>query len=387
MSNMFELIKQNAVPAAVMRSAAKGALSVPAAEMIEILVYLTRNPLFGHEAQMTLAAWDETSAREVVSGAAPQDVIEYFWMEQNRRLRLLPALIENPRLPEAELTRAAQSASHELAGMMVASPRVLSSPRVLRALLENGKLQPAETQRIRQALGEDPEFEALFEVDPESVAAHAEWQQQHHAEISSEEGKAYELVGAADEHEHEHEHEPAAEAAPAAESVSVESVSVEEVLRRKALARPTADERKFSTLQKIAKMNVASRVKLAFLGSKEERSILIRDGSKIVQNSVLASPKLSDPEVESFSAAKNVQENVLREIARSRRFMKSYVVQRNLVNNPRCPLDVALPLVKNMLVSDLKTLQNSKNVSDTIRKVAVKLYKEKSTPPGQKQQH
>jgi hypothetical protein len=129
-------------------------------------------------------------------------------------------------------------------------------------------------------------------------------------------------------------------------------------------------------------MNVAGRIKVAFLGSKEERSILIRDGAKIVQNAVLASPKLSEMEVETFAALKNVQENVLREIARSRRFMKNYIVVKNLVNNPKRPLDVTL--IKNLLVMDLKVVQGNKNVGETLRKVAFKIYKEKSTPPGQR---
>lgn len=372
MSQMFDLIRQNAVPAAVMRSAAKGALSVSPSEMIEILVYLTRNPIFGQEAKMTLAAWEEASAIATVSGPAPQEVLDYFWAEQNRRPPLMPALIENPQIPEQELERAAGGASRELIEMMMASGRVRESAAVLRALLKNARLHPAEIERIKTALGEGDD---LSEHDPESEAAHQSWHQEHAAEIASEEGKAFELVGGEDEHEPA----PAAEPPP-----DPDTVTAEDVLRRKAAAPPSLDDRKLSTLHKIAKMNVASRVKLAFLGNKEERSILIRDGSKIVQNAVLSSPKLTDPEVETFAAAKNVQENVLREIAHRRRFMKSYAVIRHLVNNPRCPLDIGLPLVKNLLVMDLKNLQTNKNVSDTIRKVATKLYKEKSTPPGQR---
>jgi len=364
---MFELIRQNAVPAAVMRSAAKGALSVSAAEMIEILVYLTRNPVFGQEAKMTLAAWDEASALAAVSGPAPQEVLDYFWSEQNRRPPLMPALIENPQVPVQELERAAPAASRELLDMMMASARVQASASVLRALIENPHLLPLEMERIKAALGAGEGQEGH---DPDSEAAHLNWFQEHAVEIAAEEGKVYEFVGGEEEEEPEHAPSPGA-------------LTAEEVLKRKAAARQSVADRKVSTLQRIAKLNVAARVKLAFLGNKEERSILIRDGSKIVQNAVLSSPKLSDPEVETFASAKNVQENVLREIARNRRFMKSYPVIRHLVNNPRCPLDVGLPLVKNLLVSDLKGLQTNKNVADTIRKVATKLYKEKSTKPGE----
>ncbi len=108
--------------------------------------------------------------------------------------------------------------------------------------------------------------------------------------------------------------------------------------------------------------------------------ILIRDGAKVVQNAVLASPKLTEPEAETFASAKNLSENVLREIARSRRFMKNYNVVRNLVNNAKCPLDLSLTLVKNLMVYDLKSLRFNKAVPDTIRQVAAKLYREKTGP-------
>ena len=359
MPTMFELITQNAVPAAVMRSAARGALSVPPAEMLAILVHLTKNPVFGQEAGMTLARWDEASTRSVLSGGhAPPEVIEYFWSPQNRRPALMPALIDNSHISEERLAELAATGAQEVVGMLLASARARNSRTVMSALLENPQVAPVEAQRIRELLGE-PE-PATLPADPETEVAHQTFTEQHQGEIAAEEGKPFELTGAEDD--------PPAEAGPA--PVAAPAAQSEE------------SKLQMSTLQKITRMTVAQRVKTAFLGNKEERSILIRDGSKVVQNAVLASPKLSEPEVENFAAAKNVQENVLREIARNRRFIKSYTIVKNLVNNPRCPLDVSLTLMKNLLVNDLKGLQINKNVPDTVRKVAFKLFKEKSAQQG-----
>jgi len=86
-----------------------------------------------------------------------------------------------------------------------------------------------------------------------------------------------------------------------------------------------------------------------------------------------------------FAAAKHLSENVLREITRSRRFMKNYSVVRNLVGNPRCPIDISLTLVKNLLVYDLKSLRHSKSISEIVRRVADKLYKEKMDARAQQQ--
>ena len=125
-----------------------------------------------------------------------------------------------------------------------------------------------------------------------------------------------------------------------------------------------------SALAKISKLNVKGRIQLAFKGSKEERSILVRDGTKLVALSVLDSPKISDGEVEKIANQRNVLEAVLRGISMKRRFMKNYIIVRNLCFNPRTPLDVALGLMKHLQAPDLKGLSGSKDVSDTIRKLA-----------------
>jgi hypothetical protein len=143
-----------------------------------------------------------------------------------------------------------------------------------------------------------------------------------------------------------------------------------------------AEQKRITVLQKISRLNVGQRIKLGFIGGREERAILIRDTARLVQNAVLSSPKVTDAEVETFAGSKNLQENVFREIARQRRFIKLYPVVRNLVNNPKCPLDISLTLIKTLMVYDLKSLRHNKNVPDTIRKVAAKLYTEKATRGG-----
>jgi len=141
-------------------------------------------------------------------------------------------------------------------------------------------------------------------------------------------------------------------------------------------ARPGESERK-NTLQKINALDVKGRIQLALKGNKEERSILIRDGTKVVALAVLDAPKLSDGEVEQIASQKNVLEAVLRQIPLKRRFVKNYIVVRNLVANPRTPIDLGLGLMKYLLAQDLKNLSANKEVSDTIRKLALKMYKQK----------
>jgi hypothetical protein len=376
---ILELIKKNAVPVNVMRSAAKGSLPVSPGETLEILVYLTHNPVFGQDARMTLARWDAQSAIDVLSlDTTAPEVLIYFWQEENRRPGLMPTLMENPAIPENLLIELAAHAAREIVAMLMASPRARASAGVVEALLSNEYVTPAEAQELRGAAPQDPQgpkpSEEEPDVTPEIEAAHQAFQQEHAAEIAAEQDKPFELTP---------EEEPAP--ADAAQNASALEAAKAAAALTSQNELDAAEQKKLTILQKISRMRVGERIKLGFIGSREERSILIRDTAKLVQNAVLQSPKLSDPEVESFAASKNLQENVFREIARQRRFVKLYPVVRNLVNNPRCPLDISLTMIKNLMIHDLKGLRHNKNVPDTIRKVAAKLYQDKASRGGSRE--
>ena len=136
-------------------------------------------------------------------------------------------------------------------------------------------------------------------------------------------------------------------------------------------------QKRETVLQRISRMSAVQKVKAALTGSQEERMILIRDPNKLVARAVLQSPKLSDHEAENFASMKDVSEEILRLIVRSRKFMKSYAVVRALVNNPRTPIDVGLPLLHHINDRDLKWLALNRNVSDVIRSMAEKFIKRK----------
>jgi len=142
-------------------------------------------------------------------------------------------------------------------------------------------------------------------------------------------------------------------------------------------AEPDAQRRQ-TLLQQIAKMTVAQRVQFAVKGSSEARRTLIRDTNKVVQRAVLQSPRLTDQEVEAFAAMSNLTDEILRLIAANRVFRKNYVVVRNLLNNPKVPLDVSLHLLPMINAVDLKKLTMNKNVPETLRSSANKLQKQRS---------
>jgi hypothetical protein len=139
-------------------------------------------------------------------------------------------------------------------------------------------------------------------------------------------------------------------------------------------AEPDPHRRK-TLLQQIAQMTVSQRVQFAMKGGSDARRTLIRDANKVVQRAVLQSPRLTDQEVESFASMTSLTDEILRLIAGNRVFRKNYVVVRNLMNNPKTPLDVTLHMLPMLNVMDLKKLSMNKNVPETLRTTAAKLLR------------
>jgi len=402
MPRMIELIRSSSVPSNLMQSAARGALSVPQDEMIEILVYLaTETKIFSERARLTLAGWDENASQAAASNSkTPQAVLSYFSTLQNLRPTLLPALLENPAVSEDWLMELASSVSRHLAEAILNSERAGRSRTILTALISNANLNESQTRTAKEklsALGPDEVEPAVSpEASPHAVEADSAVQvsdetveaflAEHAAEIAADGGKPFQAIGGVQEEitseavavESTHSEPPIA--VPVVSSPAGHAAAA-----APALAKPGPKKKSFlgaghekgNALQKIAQLDVKGRIQLAMKGTKEERSLLIRDGTKVVAIAVLQSPKLTDAEVEKFATQKNVLEAVLRAVSMNRRFIKQYIILRNLVFNPRTPIDVSLGLIKNLLVQDLRNLSGNKEVSETVRKLALRMFRQK----------
>jgi len=141
-----------------------------------------------------------------------------------------------------------------------------------------------------------------------------------------------------------------------------------------AAAEPDVARRQ-TLIERLAKMTVAQRVQFAIKGGSEARRTLIRDSNKVVQRAVLQSPRLTDQEVEAFASMSSLTDEILRLIANNRNFRKNYTVVRNLINNPKTPIDVSLHMLPILNAIDLKRLTTNKNIPETLRSTANKLHR------------
>lgn len=131
---------------------------------------------------------------------------------------------------------------------------------------------------------------------------------------------------------------------------------------------------RISMINRIMKMGVKDRVKLGMKGDREARNILIRDPNRLVSTSVVNNPRITEQEVEMISAMRSVSEDILRQIASNRQWSRSYNIMHSLARNPRTPLANVMTIMSRLQLRDLVSLTKNRNVSDAVRRQALRLY-------------
>lgn len=145
-----------------------------------------------------------------------------------------------------------------------------------------------------------------------------------------------------------------------------------EEIKKKELAKPK-EARKETLSYKVQKLTVSERIKLALRGSREIRTLLLKDTNKEVILTVLDNPKITETEIEMIARSRNVPDEALRIIARNREWMKSYAVLQALITNPKTPPGIAMGFISSLKVKDIALLEKNKNIAEVVRAAAKRL--------------
>ncbi|MBI4495781.1 MAG: hypothetical protein HY697_02490 [Deltaproteobacteria bacterium] len=122
--------------------------------------------------------------------------------------------------------------------------------------------------------------------------------------------------------------------------------------------------------QKILQMSIPEKVRLALVGNREARNILIREHNRVVPLAVLRSPRLTDKDVLNYAQQRNLDEEVFTAIAQNKKWMQNYPIKLALAANPKTPLPLALKLLDHLHTKDLQILGLSRNVSSVLSRAA-----------------
>lgn len=132
--------------------------------------------------------------------------------------------------------------------------------------------------------------------------------------------------------------------------------------------RARADEQNIYKI--IGQLNTGQRLKLALSGNKAARELLIKDANKVVANSVLKNPRITEEEVQKVAHTKGTSDDMLRQIARNKEWVKSYTIRVGMLTNPKTPLQVSLKLLDTVYEKDLQGLAKSKNIPGALASAA-----------------
>jgi hypothetical protein len=322
-------------PREVRLMASKGALPFPPVELATVLFALMHDPdpEVKSTARESLESLPRAVCESVLSGPAHPAVLSHLaraFAEDEERLEKLAL---NPATDDATIAFLASKPFKRIVDIISNNQdRMLRAPEIVDALGHNPLTGRAVIERILNFLG--VEHVAGQEQEPDAAA-----EPEH---ISDEEAEAALRAVLGDDLGH-----------LARELVQEgdEDVEIDENSSMYAL---------------IQNMTVMQKIKLARMGNKEARGFLVRDRNKIVAISAISSPKVTVQEVAVIAKARNVSDEVLRVIARTREWTRDYQVKLGLSSNPKCPRPVAMQFVNYLQDRDLKSLMRSKDVPSAI---------------------
>jgi len=128
----------------------------------------------------------------------------------------------------------------------------------------------------------------------------------------------------------------------------------------------------------INELPIPARIRLATIGNSFARAVLIRDINRMVAIAAIRNPGVSDTEVLRYSANRSLCDDVIREIAMTKEWLKIYKVKVNLVNNPKTPVPVSMRLLPFLHERDLRNLGRSKGIPSALSSQAKKLISQKA---------
>ena len=130
---------------------------------------------------------------------------------------------------------------------------------------------------------------------------------------------------------------------------------------------------KQSTHERLLTMGVHEKIICALRGDQEERAILINSRNRLIQRSVLASPKLNDNEIERFASSRSVADEVIRLIGENQRWLRQYPILLALAMNPKTPIYTAKGILPRLNHRDQVRVTRNRNLNPVTRRMAEKL--------------
>ena len=357
-------------PAPLKMMAAKGLLPLKPDQTLKVWfqLSLSGDDSLNKTINESVASFDENTLLELAQSQIEPQLLDWL-VKKSKKPAITEAIILNQATADATIMDLAATAPRDLTELIANNHvRLLRAPDIIEKLYLNPATRMATIDRIL-ALAKENKIE-LTGLKALQDAINSDAFNNDEPGMSDEEFEAV-LAQAALDSEKE-----ADDIKKADDNLKVPRPS--ENNEEQELS-PEEHKRHLSHQQIIDKMNAPQRVRLALMGTREDRNILLRDSRRIVYMSVLQSTKMSVGEVSQIASKKGMSDDIIGYIAKRRDWIRNYPIMVSLVNNPKCPLGEALSFLKVLRVSDLKLLMRSKSISSTLARQATALYRQKQS--------
>ena len=367
--NLQTHIKDDTPPPMKMM-AAQGMVPAPPAQQVQLLYQLHFDDAVAQTVRDSLQAMPPTVLAPVVQAQQPAPVLDWL-AEVLENEDLVRTLVLNEHTDDATIYRLAATANAELCEIIANNQvRVLRAPAIIEALYKNTNARMATVDKLidlAQRNGVDlSEFAGLNNA---LKGAAADDDQGLDDEQFS---KILEMEGA-----------KASEENKMLEKLEDDGLTRSERERlQQQLVGDDDDEadeeqpkRTGNVRQMISGMNIAQKIRLATVGSREAIKILIRDPNKLVHMAAVQSPRLKKGDIKRLSSNKSLPDGVIQYMAKNRRWCSDYEVMVNLAMNPKTPLSEVMGFLKHLRVNDLRQLSRNRNVSHQVSRMAKKMMK------------
>ncbi|MBA2620725.1 MAG: hypothetical protein H0U87_05950 [Acidobacteria bacterium] len=387
-------IISGSAPRPVQLAAARGILPLPQTDLLEILVALgSTDAELAEAANETLAAQtaEEIEASVKSADVAPS-VLAFFAARKDLPRAVHEAILISPKTPDAAIIKfARETGNGELLELISLNQQLLiKTPAIIDAIVANPHRTAAAERRAAEVRSEFFEKargaqQIAGELRAQGKEAAAEFiENAEFADSLQETSSAANLSFEDAILLAEHIEVAAAETDDSWLSLEFIEEFYEETDEQRLLIvnkivgeLSTEDDEisgeRVSMINRILRMGMKDRVKLAMKGDREARNILIRDPNRIVAQAVINNARITEQEVEKIAAMRTVPEEVLRQIAINRNWARSYTIMHNLARNPRTAIGNAITILSRLQLRDLQAITKNRNVSDAVRRQATRL--------------
>jgi hypothetical protein len=379
-------------PAQAYMAAARGLLPLPQVDMLEVLVFLSKNSdtEISANASRSLDNQDTSSLTGILeSSETAPSILEFFAFKKNLPERVYEAIISNPKTPDTAIVNFARQTQNGTLLELITfnQQRLIRVPAIIDAILNNSFRSVEADRRASETKREFFEKERgaqqiANELRAQGKEAAAEFIEtaEFVETLDQGSGLTYEDAFLIAQHIEipDSEIDDSWMSLEYIEEFYEESPEERQAIVNKIIGEFRVEENditaeRVSTISRILKMTMKDRVKLAMKGDREARTILIRDPNRIVSSAVVNNPKITEQEIEKIAAMRTVPDDVLRQIATSRKWARNYMIAHNLARNPRTPIGNVFTILSRLQLRDLSAITKNRNVPDAVRKQALRL--------------